>query len=106
MDSSIYYKYEKMVKARHALAASRKTIRDRIDESYHHFWLLKEVDFEGKSKKIRQEIQQLITKNKAKEGYVIPHNIRFMPLARAEKIASLILELYDQVALQYLRGRS
>lgn len=105
MNNSIHYKFEKLLKARYALAASRATLRDRIDESYHHFWLLKEDDFEGEGKKIRGEIQRLITKNKAKDGYVVTHNIRHMPLARAEEIASLILELYDIVAGEYLKSR-
>lgn len=105
MNDSVRYKYERLLKARYALAVSRETLRDRIDESYHHFWLLKEDDFEGEGKKVRGEIQRLITKNKAKDGYLVPHNIRHMPLARAEKIAALILELYDMVAGEYLKDR-
>ncbi|MDF1818370.1 MAG: hypothetical protein P1U54_07005 [Immundisolibacteraceae bacterium] len=104
MNHSIEYKYEKLLKAMCALAASRKSIRDRIDDSYHCFWLLKEDEFQGDGKEIRKKIQDLITKNKAKEGYLIPHNIRHMPLARAEEIASLIFKLYDVVATEYLRG--
>ncbi len=46
MGNSIGYKYEKLLKARYSLAVSRKSIRDRIDESYHQFWLLKEEDFD------------------------------------------------------------
>jgi len=105
MEYSIDYKYEKMYKAICALAASRKTLRERIDDSYHHFWLIKEDDFPEEGKKVREYIQCLITKNKAKDGYIIPHNIRHMPLARAEEIAALIFELYHIVAKEYLRHR-
>ncbi|EHH1283411.1 hypothetical protein PVB89_004505 [Vibrio parahaemolyticus] len=105
MGNSIGYKYEKLLKARYSLAVSRKSIRDRIDESYHQFWLLKEEDFDESGKVIRCKIQQLLTKNEAPEGSVIPHNIKHMPLARAEEIAALILELYDIVAREYSKQR-
>jgi hypothetical protein len=105
MEYSTHYKYEKMLKALYALGMSRKTLRDRIDDSYHHFWLIKEDDFSGEGKKVREKIQYLITKNKAKEGCIIPHNIRHMPLARAEELAALIIKLYHLVAKEYFRDR-
>ncbi|HCZ9278120.1 TPA: hypothetical protein O4G40_004664 [Vibrio alginolyticus] len=101
MEYSIEYKYEKLLKARYFLAVSRKSLRERIEEAYSQFRILKENEFEAEGKVIRSKIEHLLTKNKAEVGYIIPHNIRHMRLARAEEIAALILELYDIVANEY-----
>jgi hypothetical protein len=103
MNNSIQYVHEKMYKAMYELAANRNNIRMRIDDSFHQFWLLKEDDFPDEGKEMRAKIDKLMTKNKAKQGYIIPHNIKYMPLARAEEIASLIFELYLVVMKEELK---
>jgi len=106
MEYSIEYKYEKLLNARFSLAASRKSLRDRVSEAYYHFWLLTENEFEAEGKVIRNKIEQLLTKNKAEDGYIIPHNVKHMPLKRAEEIAALILKLYDIIATEYANKKT
>lgn len=94
---SISYISEKFTKAVYHLVGGEGDARSRVGKSYYEFWLLKPHDLPECMQSKRVEIDKLLTRLPAREGYIIPENLNRMKNKTASKIAILIFELYNEV---------
>ncbi|MCG9661215.1 hypothetical protein [Vibrio mediterranei] len=94
---SISYISEKFSKATYHLVTGHGDARSRVGLAYYEFWLLKPHDLPESMRQKRMEIDKLLTRLPAPEGYVIPDNLRRMKNKTASRIASLIFDLYNEI---------
>jgi hypothetical protein len=96
----IEYASEKLVAAVHGMAASARSIQDRVQSAYLTFHPIRpERDFPTRESRERYDrIMELITADKSDEarGYV-PTTVSKMSDEQAEEVARLIVDLADHV---------